>query len=68
MKKFGRELIEGMRQAARHAAGKKVRGPEIKTHRRSFATAELSDEQAQAIAASCMDARHALLDSELDPK
>ena len=68
MKKFGKELIEGMRQAARHAVGKKVHGPEIKTHRRSFATAELSDKRAQAIAVSRMDERHALLDSVLDPK
>ena len=37
-------------------------------HRRSFATAELSDERAQAIGASRMDERHAHLDALLEPK
>jgi hypothetical protein len=36
--------------------------------RRSFATAELSDEMVQAIDASRMDERHAHLDSILEPK
>jgi PHD/YefM family antitoxin component YafN of YafNO toxin-antitoxin module len=36
--------------------------------RRSFATAELSDEKIEAIGASRMDARHAHLDAILDPK
>jgi PHD/YefM family antitoxin component YafN of YafNO toxin-antitoxin module len=36
--------------------------------RRSFATAELSDERAEAIGASRMDDRHAHLDKLLDPK
>jgi PHD/YefM family antitoxin component YafN of YafNO toxin-antitoxin module len=36
--------------------------------RRSFATAELSDEKIAAIGASRMDARHAHLDAMLDPK
>jgi PHD/YefM family antitoxin component YafN of YafNO toxin-antitoxin module len=34
--------------------------------RRSFATAELSEEKANAISASRMDARHAHLDAMLD--
>jgi PHD/YefM family antitoxin component YafN of YafNO toxin-antitoxin module len=36
--------------------------------RRSFATAELSDERAEAIGTSRMDGRHAHLDKLLDPK
>jgi hypothetical protein len=40
----------------------------FKQHRRSFATAELPDEKAQAIGSSRMDSRHAHLDSMLDPK
>ena len=36
--------------------------------RRSFATAELSEEKAEAIRASRMDPRHAHLDKLLDPK
>ena len=36
--------------------------------RRSFATAELSEEKVEAIRASRMDARHARLDDMLDPK
>jgi hypothetical protein len=37
-----------------------------KQHRRSFVTAELSDQRAQAIAASHMDERHARLDTLLE--
>jgi PHD/YefM family antitoxin component YafN of YafNO toxin-antitoxin module len=36
--------------------------------RRSFATAELSDERIKAVAESRMDARHAHLDTMLGPK
>jgi hypothetical protein len=36
--------------------------------RRSFATAELSDERVQAIGASRMDRRHAHLDAKLKAK
>ncbi|HXQ52224.1 MAG TPA: hypothetical protein VN802_14105 [Stellaceae bacterium] len=36
--------------------------------RRSFATAELSEDKVKAIAASRMDDRHAPLDTLLDPK
>lgn len=44
MSKFGKELIESMEQAARHAAGKKVRGirvsrvelPDVKSIRRAL--------------------------------
>ena len=39
-----------------------------KPRRRSFATAELSDEEVQAIAASRMNERHAHLDALLEPK
>lgn len=40
----------------------------FKQRRRSFATAELSDERGQAIGSSRMDERHAHLDAMLDPK
>jgi hypothetical protein len=40
----------------------------LKQHRRSFATAELSDERVQAIGTSRMDERHAHLDAVLEPK
>jgi hypothetical protein len=40
----------------------------FKQHRRSFATAELSDERVQAIGSSRMDERHAHLDVMLEPK
>jgi hypothetical protein len=39
----------------------------FKRRRRSFATAQLSDERVQAIAASRMDERHAHLDAVLEP-
>ncbi len=39
-----------------------------KQRRRSFATAELSDERVQAIGASRMDERHAHLDAMLEPE
>jgi len=42
--------------------------PTFKQHRRSFATAELSDERARAIGSSRMDERHAHLDAMLEPK
>jgi hypothetical protein len=68
MTKFGKELIESLRQATEHAAGEKVRKTKIKQHRRSFATAELSDGWVRAIGSSQMDERHAYLDSILRPK
>lgn len=40
----------------------------FKQHRRSFATAELSDEKVKAIGEARMDKRHALLDGLLDSK
>ncbi len=40
----------------------------FKQRRRSFATAELSDERVQAIESSRIDERHAHLDSMLEPK
>jgi hypothetical protein len=40
----------------------------FKPRRRSFATAELSDERVQEIATSRMDQRHAHLDAVLEPK
>jgi hypothetical protein len=45
-----------------------VPASEFTQHRRSFATAELSDERAQAIGSSRMDERHAHLDAVLEPK
>jgi hypothetical protein len=39
-----------------------------KRHRRSVATAELSDERAQEIASSRMDERQAHLDALLEPE
>ena len=45
-----------------------VPASEFTRHRRSFATAELSDERVQAIGSSRMDERHAHLDKLLDPK
>jgi hypothetical protein len=57
MGKFGKELIESMQQAVRHAAGKKGMAKGFKLHRRGFATAELSDEQAKTIESSRMDER-----------
>src|SRR6266403_5600771 len=40
----------------------------FKQHRRSFATAELSDEKAQLIRSSRMDERHAHLDAMFESK
>ncbi|MBY6241228.1 type II toxin-antitoxin system Phd/YefM family antitoxin [Methylosinus sp. Sm6] len=40
----------------------------FKAQRRVFATAELSDEKAEAIAAARMDERHDHLNALLDPK
>jgi hypothetical protein len=40
----------------------------FKQRRRSFATAELSDEQARAIGSSRMDERHTHLDAMLEKK
>ena len=40
----------------------------FRENRRSFATAELSEEKVEAIRASRMDSRHAHLDKLLDPK
>ena len=40
----------------------------FKQRRRSFATAELSDEQAKAVGTSRMDERHAHLDAMLEEK
>jgi len=40
----------------------------FKQRRRSFATADLSDERAQAIGSSRMDERHAHLDAVIKPK
>ncbi len=40
----------------------------FKAQRRSFATVELSEAEAEAIGAARMDERHAHLDALLDPK
>jgi hypothetical protein len=42
--------------------------PEFEKPCRSFATAKLSDEKAQAVGSSRMDERHAHLDAVLKPK
>ncbi len=68
MGKFGKELIESMQQAARHAAGKNALAKRIKPRRRSFATAELSDERVQATGSSRMDERPARPNSVLKRK
>ena len=57
MTRFGKELIESMTQAVKYATGDKAR-EKIRPHRRSFATAELSEEAARAIGSSQMDERH----------
>jgi hypothetical protein len=54
MGRFGKELIESMRQAARLSVGKKA-AKMIKQNRRSCATAELSGERIRAIRPSRMD-------------
>jgi hypothetical protein len=59
MGRLGKELIESMQQAARHAAGRKGSVNGFKLHRRGFATAELSDEQARTIESSRMGERDA---------
>jgi hypothetical protein len=67
MGKYKKEPIDSLEQAAPHSVGRKVPSREIK-HRRSFATAELSDEQVQAIGSTRMDDRHAHLDAVLKLK
>jgi hypothetical protein len=57
-----------MQQAAAHAAGDKVLAKKVKLRRRSFATADLSDERARTVGSSRMNKRHAHLDSVLKQK
>ncbi len=74
---FGRYRMLAQREAVAVSSHGSVTGyfvaPEeyeefrrFKQRRRSFATAELSDEKVAAIAASRMDDRHAHLDALLD--
>ena len=67
MTKFGKDLIKSTRQAAGDAAGKKELAKKT-SHRRSFATADLSDERVRTIGAARMDKRHAQLDNALKTK
>ena len=59
MGKLGKELIESMQQAVRHASRKKGVAKGFMLHRRGFATAELSDEQVKTIESSHMGERDA---------
>lgn len=76
---FGRYRMLAQRQAVAvsshgHITGYFVRPEEyeefirFKMQRRSFATADLSDEKRQAVAASRMDPRHDHLNALLDRK
>ncbi len=76
---FGRYRMQAQREAVAvsshgHVTGYFI-GPDdyeefkrFRELRRSFATAELSDDEIRAIAAARMDGRHAHLDALLDPK
>jgi hypothetical protein len=57
-------------EIARHlAAGHEYKDSlDLKNNRRSFATIDLSDEEAEAITSSHMDSRHDHLNKLLDPK
>src|SRR5579864_7963665 len=76
---FGRYRMRAQREAIAVSSHGQITGyfisadeyEEFKRYResrRSFATAELSDEKVEAIGASRMDTRHAHLDAMLDPK
>jgi hypothetical protein len=78
-RKFGRYRMLAQRKAVAVSSHGSITGYFVapdeyeeflryKQHRRSFATAELSDERAEAIVASRMDERHANLDALLEPK
>jgi len=76
---FGRYRMRAQRQVLAVSSHGQITGyfvgPEtyeefrrFQENRRSFAAAELSEEKADAIAASRMDPRHAHLDALLEPK
>ncbi len=76
---FGRYRMQAQREAVAVSSHGSITGyfvaPDeyeeflrFKQRRRSFATAELSDEQVRAIGASRMDERHAHLDAILKKK
>lgn len=76
---FGRYRMRAQREAVAVSSHGQITGyfvgpdeyeefKRFRDSRRSFATAELPEERAEAIRASRMDARHAHLDKMLDPK
>ncbi len=76
---FGRYRMQAQREAVAVSSHGSITGyfvaPDeyeefrrFKQRRRSFATAELSDEQVEAIGASRMDERHSHLDAILEKK
>jgi hypothetical protein len=76
---FGRYRMRAQREAVAVSSHGRITGyfvgPEeyeefkrFRESRRSFATAELLEEKAEAIRAARMDPRHAHLDKILDPK
>ena len=76
---FGRYRMRAQREAVAVSSHRSITGYFVapdeyeeflryKQRRRGFATAELSEERAQAIAASRMDERHAHLNALLEPK
>jgi PHD/YefM family antitoxin component YafN of YafNO toxin-antitoxin module len=76
---FGRYRMRAQREAVAVSSHGRITGYFIgaeeyeefrrfQESRRSFATAELSEERVKAIGASRMDARHKHLDTLLDPK
>ena len=76
---FGRYRLRAQREAVAVSSHGQITGyfvgaeeyeefRRFQTSRRSFATAELSEERVKEIGASRMDARHAHLDKMLDHK
>jgi hypothetical protein len=76
---FGRYRMRAQREAVAVSSHGQITGyfvgadeyeefKRFQESRRSFATAELSEERVTAIGASRMDARHKHLDKLLDPK
>lgn len=78
-KNFGRYRMQAQREAVAVTTHGQISGYFVSAHeyeelmrlknsRMSFATADLSDDEAKAIASSRMDPRHDHLDTLLDPK
>lgn len=76
---FGRYRMRAQREAVAVSSHGQITGyfvgpdeyeefKRFRDSRRSFATAELPEEQVEAIRSSRMDTRHAHLDKMLDPK